>query len=308
MITKKSASNKVKNLLNKLPYIKTLHNFYVDFYKNSMFYPGHYYSVIPNIDDIKANEARIWEESNSPTINDIDLNSEEQLSLLHDISELSGTFNFPVHKEDGFRYYYQNPMYSYTDAIFLSAIIQLKKPSRIIEIGSGYSSAAILDTQDHFLDYTIDLTFIEPYPERLHSLLQQADRKKVTIIEKKLQDIEFSIFDDLKNNDILFIDSSHVLKTGSDLFFLIFNIIPKLNDGVLIHFHDIFYPLGYTKEIVFSGRNWNESYFLRAFLMNNKDYKILLFSDYLHKFYKEHFSDMSLAYKNTGGNLWIQKI
>ena len=76
---------------------------------------------------------------------------------------------------------------------------------------------------------------------------------------------------------------------------------------MLIHFHDIFYPFEYPKKWVVNGRNWNESYFLKAFLMYNNNFEIILFSDYMHKFHKESFKKMPLTYENTGGNLWLVK-
>jgi len=84
-------------------------------------------------------------------------------------------------------------------------------------------------------------------------------------------------------------------------------ILPRLKEGVLIHFHDVLYPFEYPKEWVFQGRNWNEDYILRAFLLYNSKFEILLFSDYIHKHHKEAFVDMPLTYKNSGGNLWIEK-
>src|SRR5205814_62343 len=114
-------------------------------------------------------------------------------------------------------------------------------------------------------------------------------------------------FEKLNSGDILFVDSTHVVKTGNDVNYILFEIIPRLKSGVLIHFHDIFYPFEYPKDWVFMGRNWNEDYFLKAFLMYNNEFEIILFSDYLHKHHKEIFKEMPLCYKNSGGNLWIRK-
>src|SRR5690606_33895195 len=101
--------------------------------------------------------------------------------------------------------------------------------------------------------------------------------------------------------DILFVDSSHVLKTGSDVNHLLFQILPILKKGVLVHFHDIFYPFEYPKEWILSGRSWNEIYALRAFLTYNSNFKILLFSHFIHKKHSLAFGKMPLAYKNWGG-------
>ena len=134
---------------------------------------------------------------------------------------------------------------------------------------------------------------------------QQNDADK--IYDKKVQSVPLQKFKDLNENDILFIDSSHVSKTGSDVNFEIFNILTNLNSGVIIHFHDVFYPFEYPKEWVLAGRNWNENYLLRAFLSYNNSFEILHFSQFIHYHHKEAFQSMPLTYKNTGGNLWIRK-
>jgi predicted O-methyltransferase YrrM len=214
----------------------------------------------------------------------------------------------PFGKElPGLRYYFDNDFYSYTDGIILYSMLRHFKPRKIIEVGSGFSSALMLDTKDYFKMDT-ELTFIEPYPERLISLLRDTDESKCHVLVENVQDIDPAVFKALNRNDILFIDSSHVLKTGSDLHFLMFDILPAIQPGVLIHFHDIFYPFEYPKESVFAGRNWNENYFLRAFLMHNTSYIIRFFSHFMFTFHSSAFEKMPLCYKNGGGNLWIEKL
>ena len=186
-------------------------------------------------------------------------------------------------------------------------MIRYLKPKQIIEVGSGFSSSVMLDTNQMFFNNEINLTFIEPYPERLYNLLKEEDKKNTEIIVDFVQNIDVTVFEQLNEGDILFIDSTHVIKTGSDVHFILFEILPKLKKGVYIHFHDIFYPFEYPKEWVYKGRNWNEDYFLRAFLMYNTEFEIELFSHYLHTHHKEVFEQMPLCYKNEGGNLWIRK-
>jgi hypothetical protein len=154
------------------------------------------------------------------------------------------------------------------------------KPKRIIEIGSGYSSAVMVDLNDKHFDGNIELTFVEPFPEeRLNKLLTKNIR--FNILKDFVQHIPLEFFQALNENDILFIDSSHISKTGSDVNYLLFEIIPNLNPGVIIHFHDIFYPFEYPKEWVDVDRAWNESYLIRAFLQFNYNYDIYYFSSFL---------------------------
>ena len=122
-----------------------------------------------------------------------------------------------------------------------------------------------------------------------------------------MQSVALENFKKLKANDILFIDSSHVSKTGSDVNYELFEILPNLASGVLIHIHDMFFPFEYPKEWVYEGRNWNELYMLRAFLNYNQDFDILLFSHYMHEKHEKAFENMPLTYENTGWNLWLQK-
>ena len=151
--------------------------------------------------------------------------------------------------------------------------------------------------------------FIEPYPERLESLLKENDREKVVIYKKRLQDIPVGVFRELNENDILFIDSTHVAKFNSDVNFVFHEILPVLNSGVHIHFHDVFYPFEYPQEWLLEGRAWNEQYILRAFLEYNREFKIVMFNTYLENMYEAKIrSRFPLLYRNTGGSIWLKKI
>lgn len=276
-----------------------------NFNKNSLFPAGHYYSPILNLEKIKEREHQIW--GDTPEIRGINLNEELQLELLKHLYQYYSQMPFTAEKQSNLRYKFLNNYYSFTDGIILYSLLRHLKPKRIIEIGSGYSSALMLDTNELFLQKTIQFTFIEPLPQRLNNLLFQREKHFVSIIEQDVQAVSLEIFKSLQAGDILFIDSSHVVKTGSDVNYLLFEIFPVLNKGVIIHFHDIYYPFEYPKEWVFKGLNWNEAYFVRAFLMNNDQYEIILFSDYLHKFHPHAFERMPLSYESTGSNFWLRK-
>src|SRR5262249_30901378 len=154
------------------------------------------------------------------------------------------------------RYYFRNEWFGYADALVLYGMIRYLRPRRVIEVGSGFSSAVMLDTNDLFCGGRVALTFVEPYPDRLFSLLRGSDRDKHTVIARPVQDVDLSLFQALSDNDILFVDSSHVSKVGSDVNHLIFQILPALADNVVVHFHDIFYPFEYPKDWVYEGRAW----------------------------------------------------
>jgi predicted O-methyltransferase YrrM len=152
------------------------------------------------------------------------------------------------------------------------------RPRRIVEVGSGFSTAAMLDTidRDPALGST-KITCIEPYSKRLRWLLRKQDSEgRVTVIDDVVQTVEPKFFESLEENDILFIDSSHCAKVGSDVNHLFFEVLPRLRPGVLIQVHDIGYPFEYPKSWILSGRSWNEAYLLRAFLQFNDRFALVL--------------------------------
>jgi predicted O-methyltransferase YrrM len=298
----------IKKMINRLPYIKDLYSQVNRFNENACFPPGHFYSPIVLVKDIKNREARIWKNKDINHINGINLNIDEQKSLINKFSEFYKDLPFKAESVEGLRYKFNNGMYSFTDGIILYSMMRYLEPKKIIEVGSGHSSALMLDVNQLFFENKIELSLIEPYPKRLFKTITKSDKKNTEIIEKNVQEVDLNFFMSLEKGDILFIDSTHVSKCGSDVNYILFEILPILKTGVFIHFHDIFYPFEYPKEWVYEGRNWNENYVLRAFLMNNKDYEIKIFSHYLHEHYSNVFNSMPLAYENNGGNLWLEKV
>jgi len=272
-----------------------------------VFPPGHFYSPFPDLEELRENEEEIF---NIPeSIPSVNLNEESQLRLLASFADYYKELPFKDEKTEGFRYYFINDKYGYSDAIYLYCMLRHVKPNRIIEVGSGYSSCVTLDTNEHFLGNSLTCTFIEPYPELLESLLKDEERDKVQIIQRKLQEVSLDTFDSLEENDILFIDSTHVSKVHSDVNYIFFDILPRLKKGVYIHFHDIFFPFEYPKEWIYQGRAWTEDYLMRAFLQYNEAFEIILFGSYLGIFHAKEVGEvLPLCLKNSGGSLWLRKI
>ena len=109
-------------------------------------------------------------------------------------------------------------------------------------------------------------------------------------------------------NDLLFIDSTHVAKTGSDVNTIFFDILPSLAAGVCVHFHDIYYPFEYPKEWVRQGRAWNEAYMLRAFLQYNPTFRICFFNSYIAAFHRHLLKESMYPYAlQPGSSLWLRK-
>lgn len=269
--------------------------------------PGHFYSPIPSIDEVGKSEERIFRVPGE--LPAVDLNEREQMQFFDAFRDYYKELPFTDEKTAGLRYYFDNQNYSYSDAICLYAMIRHAKPRRVIEIGSGYSSCVTLDTNELFFENAIDCTFIEPYPELFRSLIKQADHERIEIIPTPLQEVNLEHFSSLQENDILFVDSTHVSRVNSDVNYIFFEILPSLNSGVYIHFHDIFYPFEYPRAWIYEGRAWNEAYLLHAFLQYNSSFKIVFFNTFLEHFFAEKFTaDMPLCLKNPGGSVWLKKV
>jgi len=197
-------------------------------------------------------------------------------------------------------------MYALGDAIPLYCFIRELNPKRYVEIGSGFSSVCVLDTVDQ-LQLDLQCTFIDPEPERLQRLLKSGESHSFHLLPTMVQNVPLETFHELDAGDILFVDSSHVLKTASDVEFELFSILPRLRPGVFIHFHDIFYPFEYPSEWA-KERNysWNEIYGLRAFLMYNNKFKIEFWNDYLVKTSAKTVADVAPnMIPQMGGSLWL---
>ena len=253
---------KIASIINKLPYINKLYLQVSAFKINSCYPAGHYHSPIVSVDHIKSREKEIWKGLERDGINGVYLNTKGQLNLVRELLKYYSENPFRANKSENRRYYFENGFYLYTDGLILYSMMRHIKPKRIIEVGSGFTSALMLDVNDLFFNKKIKLTFIEPNAERLFSLMSKEDKEKSTVIQNHVQSVDLACFQQLEAGDILFIDSSHVSKTGSDVNFILFEILPLLKSGVLVHFHDIFYPFEYPIEWVLGGRNWNEDYML----------------------------------------------
>jgi hypothetical protein len=266
---------------------------------------GHFYS--PMI-DFGENEKALHKKILSRPVLDIDFNIEAQKTFLEKMIDLKNQIPWQETAKENFYYYFGNRNFAHSDAITYFSMLLTVKPKQVIEVGSGFSSCVLVDTNKNFLNSAIKKTFIEPYPALLRKLLKD-DLNESELIPTNLQDVDPSFFESLNADDFLFIDSTHVSKFGSDVNYILFEILPRLKKGVIIHFHDVFNNFEYPEEWLSKGRNWNEDYILRAFLMNNNSYKILYFNHMMYEHYREKYeNELPMAAKNSGGSIWLQKV
>ncbi len=238
--------------------------------------PGHFYSPLPDIEAVRRRADRIFHHAR-PEIAGIDLHLAEQIALADHLVRSYSDDYFPEHRTAGRRYYWRNEFFPFADAFYVSRFLHELSPRRIVEIGSGHSSAAMLDTADDLRAAGLTpprFDFVEPYPERLRGLLRDDDGAHCRLWEMEVQDAPDALFDELRANDLVLVDSSHVLKTGSDLAHLFFHVLPRLAVGVYVFLHDVSWPFEYPIEWVEEGRAWNEAYFLRSFLMYNDTFAL----------------------------------
>lgn len=263
---------------------------------------NHYESPYADLALVRKNKEQIYSINKKMNIN---FDIEGQINLLNRMSEIP-LLNWPETKaNNGLRYYSDNIWFGLSDAAALYGMIMLNKPKHIIEIGSGFSTSVILDTNEYCFNNEINIECIEPRPKRLKDLLKESDN--IVIHENDLQEMSLDLFSKLQQNDILFIDSSHVIKTGSDVSYELFEILPMLPKGVYIHFHDIFWPFEYPMKWLVEGRAYNEQWILRALLTDSTAYKVTLFGSQLHCFSEAGIiPNMNPIY--GVGSLWIEKL
>lgn len=267
--------------------------------------PGHYYSPYPDIETVKINEPRIYEDDFVEGT-DFCLNGASQTKLLQILKQYYAEQPFSESKVESLRYYFDNVYFRHFDALMLYGMIRHLCPRRIIEIGCGFSSAVILDTNERFFKGCLNCTFIDPSPERFNELCGEGECGN--LISSQVQKVNPAFFDTLSCNDMLIIDSSHIVKINSDVNYIFFKIMPRLAKGVYIHFHDVCWPFEYPKEWIYQGIAWNEAYLVRTFLQYNDQFKIVLFNDWLAKFHYEWLqNNMPLCLKSRGQSIWLQK-
>ena len=271
--------------------------------------PGHFYSPIVDPEEADRHLARLEADPVPTSLAGITTDRERMIEQWNAWLPIFSDIPFPRAKASGFRYAFENPAYSWGDGSVLHAMLRSRPPRRIVEVGSGWSSACALDTAERYFAHQCEFTFIDPYAELLRSLIG-ATSETVRILEIPVQHAPPATFEALEDGDILFIDSTHVLRTGSDVCFELFEILPRLASGVRVHIHDMFWPFEYSRAwAVTENRSWNELYAIRAFLTNNEQWRIVFFNDYFHKTERKLIEASYPNFlKNPGGALWLQRV
>lgn len=270
---------------------------------------GHYYS--PVVDPRFAEPYVAQVDLNQKSLPGIRIDDQAMVDLWRSFDPYLKPRPFPIEQTEGHRYWFANRAYAFGDGTVLHCMLRHFNPKRMIEIGAGYSSACTLETAERFLREDIELTFIDPRPQLAQELFgDNQPKRKVEVIGSLVQDIPLSTFDKLESGDVLFIDSTHVMKTASDVTYEFLEVLPRLKPGVVVHIHDIFWPFEYpTRWSLDDNRSWNEIYALRAFLAFNDAFDIIFFNDYFHRFHKDELvrSAPWLNRNAGGGAIWLRR-
>lgn len=253
--------------------------------------PIHYYEPLPDFRSITTEQIR--RRRTNPSI---DFRAADQLGLLNDLA----AYRDELRELD---FDFDNAFFSGFDAAVYYAVIRHLKPSRIVEIGGGYSTRiahAALQRNGNGR-----LTCIEPFPEE--RLLEA--KLDIELIQKPVEEVDVEFFTGLETNDILFIDSSHTVKFRSDVCYEFLEVLPRLKPGVWIHVHDIFFPQDYPAEWLLNQRlALNEQYLLEAFLSFNTSFATQLANYWLCLDHVDAATRLwSNAASGQGSSFWMKR-
>lgn len=239
--------------------------------------PVHYYVPLANVHQLEKTQSVWARKSDLPGVaSDLDGQAENLRRICMPFqNEYAGnqTYREAVERHFG-------PGYGYIEAQALHGVMRHYHPRRVIEVGSGVSTYCMLkalELNEQETGQTFNLTCVEPYPSKPLRALGRAK-----LIQAPVQTVPFENFKELASGDLLFIDSSHVVKPGGDVNYLILDVLPRLAPGVIVHFHDIYLPYDYPRDVLRTYFQWMETSLLRAYLIHNEHVRIVFCLSQLH--------------------------
>jgi predicted O-methyltransferase YrrM len=271
---------------------------------------GHYYSPLVDPAELllEPRHSQIWPAEPRATPG-VDWREPEQIALCREVFARQERLIFPDEAgDDASEFHAQNGQYPPLDAWLLEAMLRWLRPRRMIEIGSGFSSLLTARVNRELLGRSMHFTCIEPYPREF--LTAGVDGISDLIVAK-VQDVPLETFAGLGSGDVLFIDTSHTVKTGGDVTWIFHEIVPRLAPGVVVHVHDAFLPGDYPQAWVLEGWGWNETYLLQSFLAFNSAFEILVGAQYMSLIrpdvVAEAFPSWPTAPDRGGAALWFRR-
>jgi hypothetical protein len=276
------------------------------------FAPGHFYSPVPDPRELARDHrhGQVWPAQPRETPG-IDWNDDVQLQWCERLAaqERLAFDERPPAGDDGVTYFMANSQYPGLDAWVLEGLLRHLRPRRLIDVGAGHSTRVIARVNRELLSGAMAVTSIDPHPAAgLADLPGAGDVRPVCV-----QDAPLDVFAELGDGDVLFVDSSHVAKTGSDVVWLFQEVLPRLRSGVFVHLHDMFVPWDYPEPWVAEGRGWNELYVARAFLAFNDAFAVQLAVQHLLAHHRAALGRALPALEDPairhwgGSSLWLRR-
>jgi predicted O-methyltransferase YrrM len=252
--------------------------------------PLHYYQPVFDPDSVPAS---VWERRHP--LAGVEFRAEEQLAYLRELGRFGGECRWPKGPDRGdpTRYHWDNGSFSYSSACLLHAVVRHHDPGRVLEIGAGMSTLLLtegLAANERAHGGDRELVTVDPYPTEAVKALPDERRR---LIPADVQGVPLEEFTALEEGDLLFIDSSHVVRTGGDVNYLYLDVLPLIRPGVIVHVHDIQMPYEYTRS--YSSQTdaprlfWTEQYLLQAFLAMNPLFRVLLAGYWCQRDHLEEF-------------------
>jgi SAM-dependent methyltransferase/predicted O-methyltransferase YrrM len=273
------------------------------------FAPGHYYSPMYDARELARHREQIWPRERRSTP-DIDWRDADQVRLAREVLASQEPLDLAEDEPtDPTVYWALNDQYPPLDAWVLAGLVEHLRPRTMIEIGSGYSSLVTARVNRERLNDTMRFVCVEPYPRPF--LVDGVPGISELRVEP-VQSTPLETFDALGDGDILFIDTSHTVKTGGDVVWIFHEILPRLAVGVYVHIHDVFLPGDYPEPWVNEGWGWNESYLVRSFLSYNGSFEVVWGSQYMTQLHPEVlsaiFPELHRYADRAGASLWLRRI
>lgn len=270
--------------------------------------PGHFYSPVVDPVTLQDKAEQLWR--NDKPVLGVDFNDSNHVDILKEVFPRHiAAYDYPDELPESAeltRYFTNNTEFAWLDSRALLVLLLHLRPARIVEIGSGFSSLLTADVNNRLLHNSARFSCIEPYPREF---LRKPLPGLHELLVCKVEELPASYFAELAAGDVLFIDSSHVAKTGSDVNYLVFEILPRLQPGVIVHIHDIFLPAEYPRHwVVDENRSWNEQYVIRALLMHSTAFRVYFGCNYAFVRYPELVAAALGGQALGGSSLWLERI
>ncbi len=264
--------------------------------------PINFYSNTPSIEEI---ESSFEYGADQPPYSNLQVFERERLKqTLDQLLEFSREFSPSIEGDEKTceRFYWNNGQFGQSDAMSYYCFIRMVRPSTIVEIGSGFSTLVALEAIEQNGMGCVHC--IEPFPRDFIK-----KNKRITLHRVKAQAMDAEFLNDvLRDNDILFIDSTHTVKTGSDCLHIYLRLLPEIRRNIYVHVHDVFLPFGMPQEWLLDLQIfWTEQYLLFAFLIDNSKATVLYGGQY-NVLWNARLMEDLMAGKCSidGGSLWFK--